>query len=159
MKIIIRLALAAAAAGFVSVSQATPVTSGPKYMETIYHDCVKHAGVRNCIVTFTKIPAHKVLTVADVSCSISAANATSGYQSLLNAFLKVSNAGIVGTQVTLPVSYGNPTPASAVYTLHTQMFAIIVGGTAGYAPTITTQWNADIDGDMTCTISGELGAS
>jgi len=157
MQIIIRLALAIiVSAGFISTSQAKPVTSGTKYMETIYHDCPKKNGVKECVVSFTKIPAGKVLTVENVSCSISATNPNTGNQSLLSIVLKVSDTGIVGTQVALPLGYGGATANSYSYVSQAQIFAFIVGA---YVPTVTSQWSADFDGDMTCTIGGQIGTN
>jgi hypothetical protein len=160
MKNTVRLALVAiVSAGIVSTSQAKPVTSAANYMETIYHDCPKKNGVKECIVSFTKIPAGKVLTVENVNCAVSATNATTGNQMPLKAFLKVADTGTVGTQVALPIGYGGGTSTGYTYVLYAPTFAIVVGGTAGYVPTITTQWSADFDGDMTCTIAGQLGTN
>ena len=87
------ITMAALGAAIIATSQAKPVISATRYMETIYHDCPQTTGVQDCNLSFTKIPAGKVLTIQNVNCSMSAV-----YNGafLMTAYLKVSNAGTVG---------------------------------------------------------------
>jgi hypothetical protein len=140
-------------AAVIATSQAKPVISSTRYMETIYHDCPLMTDVQDCNLSFTKIPAGKVLTIQNVNCAMSAVY---NGASLMTAYLKVSNVGTVGTQVAIPAVIVGNTQSSLTYATNQQIFAFAA---AGYVPTVQTHWSHDVNADMTCTIAGQLDAA
>jgi hypothetical protein len=152
MTLAIRLSLAAiAVVCLASASQSRPIVSGSKYMETVMQDCESK---KTCTVKFTKIPAGKVLTLANVNCSINSLNPKTGNQTFLEADMDL--AALTNANMALPIGYGGGTANAYHYFINTQAFAIIVGGT-NIPPTITTSWSLNFDGDVECTIAGEIG--
>jgi len=140
-------------AAVIATSQAKPVISSTRYMETIYHDCPQMTDVQDCNLSFAKIPAGKVLTIQIVNCTMSAV-----YNGafLMTAYLKVSNVGTVGTQVAIPATIVGNTQSSLTFAANHQIFAFAA---AGYAPTVQTHWSHDVNADITCTIAGQLDAA
>lgn len=71
----------------------------------------------------------------------------------MSASLKVSNEGIVGTQVAIPMVIVGSSQSNLTYAANQQIFAFAA---AHYAPSIHTRWGAEVNADMTCTIAGQL---
>jgi hypothetical protein len=148
MNRVVRAALAAfVAVAFVSASQAKPVISGSKYMESVYHDCdPANNNTSGCELKFTRIPKDQVLTIQNVNCSMTTATGT---LYINNIVLKV---GAQNTQVALP-STATYSSSGLYYAVNQQVFAFSTGLAI---PTIETSWSDTVNGDMTCTIAGTI---
>jgi len=155
MKPTFSLALAVIfAAASLSTSQAKPVINGTKYMDSVFHDC-EVSDNSSCTLNFTKIPKGKVLTIQNVSCQIS--GATSSFLRMVDLKVAAAPTGTnTDTIITIPSVIVGSSQTGLTYAANSTIFAFSVGG---YTPMIETRWSNGVNGDMTCTITGQFEAT
>jgi hypothetical protein len=135
------------AAFFVSLFAALPAYAVPKIVQNLYEESLARScsAISTCTLTFSPVPAGKLLTVKYLSCRVSAGGTVAIFQVQFSVNFRHAYL------VPVPVSVA---PAPRTWYAGGEMLRLVE---AGVAPLVTVSFVNNFNGGVACNMTGEIG--